>query len=161
MNAIDFLNEQHDLVDELFAKIHRARTTDAKTALFEQLGDALAIHATIEEKLFYPAVKARRTEEILLEALEEHLAIKRVLADLLEIDATDESFDAKMEVLQEQVEHHVEEEKSELFPKVEKLFDATSLDQLGEQLEAMADALEGNDARLGVPSEIGEAAPLP
>src|SRR5947207_2044082 len=108
MDAIEMLDEQHDEVDALFKKYEELgeKATQSKQHLFEEIADALAIHATIEEKDFYPAVKAKRTEDILLESLEEHLAIKRVIADLLKLDPSDETFDAKVKVLNEQVEHH-------------------------------------------------------
>src|SRR3954466_5751849 len=121
MSAIDLLESQHREVEKLFSQIEKAKDGAKKTELFEEIADKLAIHAAIEEHHFYPAVKEKRTEDILLESLEEHLGIKRVLADLLDIDASDESFDAKIKVLKEQVEHHVEEEENDLFPKVKKV----------------------------------------
>ena len=123
MNAIDLLKSQHREVAKLFSKLEKASKAADKTELFEEIADKLAVHAAIEEHHFYPAVKAKRTEDILLESLEEHLGIKRVIADLLEVSAEDETFDAKAKVLKEQVEHHVEVEESDLFPKVKRLFD--------------------------------------
>src|SRR5689334_10550569 len=113
VNAIDMLDEQHDQVDELFEELDQLDDEDGgqKENLFATLADKLAIHATIEERHFYPAVKAKATEDILLESLEEHLAIKRVLADLLGLDVDDDRWQAKLEVLREEVEHHVEEER--------------------------------------------------
>ncbi len=121
MNAIDLIKEQHDEVEELFEQLEDA-DGDEKQELFNRIGDALAVHCAIEEQHFYPAVRASRTEDILLESLEEHLQVKRLLADLLDLDVDDETFDAKCQVLQEEVEHHVEEEETELLPKVQKLF---------------------------------------
>lgn len=161
MNAIDLLNQQHDDVDALFAKVPSATSSTAKEALFVKIADALAMHVTIEEKIFYPAVLAKRTEDILLESLEEHLGIKRVIADLLKTAPTDETFDAKFKVLREQNEHHVEEEKTDLFPKVKKLFDTPLLDALGQELETLYSKLEGTDARLRIPREIQKSTPLP
>ena len=89
MNAIDLLESQHREVAKLFPRIEKAASPAAKEALFAEIADKLAVHAAIEEHHFYPAVKAKRTEDILLEALEEHLGIKRVLADLLETEASD------------------------------------------------------------------------
>jgi iron-sulfur cluster repair protein YtfE (RIC family) len=125
------------------------------------VADALAIHATIEEHHFYPAVRAKRTEDILLEALEEHLAIKRVLSDLLDLEVEDETFDAKLKVLKEEVEHHVEEEEQDLFPKVKKLLDAGELDSIATAMQEEQKELEkkGNP-RDAVPSETDKAAPL-
>ena len=99
MNAIELLKSQHRAVEKLFTQIDSAKTAAAKQKLFVQIADSLAVHATIEEHQFYPTVRAKRTEDILLEALEEHVGIKRVLADLLETEAKDPTFDAKIKVL--------------------------------------------------------------
>jgi len=160
MNAIDLLKSQHHEVSKLFSQIEKA-PTEEKTELFEEIADKLAVHAAIEEHHFYPAVKAKRTEDILLESLEEHLGIKRVIADLLEVDAEDETFDAKVKVLKEQVEHHVEEEESDLFPKVKKLFDKEQLEAIGQEMSAeQAELEEKGDPRQAVPAETGHPASL-
>jgi hemerythrin superfamily protein len=161
MNAVDLLESQHREVEALFSKIEKATTNSAKAKLFAQIADALAMHATIEEHQFYPAVRAKRTEDILLESLEEHVGIKRVIADLLAITADDETFDAKIKVLKEQVEHHVKEEEDDLFPKSRKVLDAKELEALGAALADEKDAIEkqGN-ARKAVPAETGRAATL-
>src|SRR5438309_872588 len=98
MNAIEMLEAQHRQVEQLFSRIENAQGEE-KWRLFLEVADALAIHATIEERHFYPAVKEKRTEDILLEALEEHLTVKRTLADLLRTEIGDETFDAKLKVL--------------------------------------------------------------
>ena len=117
MNAIALLKSQHRKVEALFSKIEGAKDSRTKQKLFGELADNLAGHATIEEHHFYPAVRAKRTEDILLESLEEHLGIKRVLADLLKLDAKDETYDAELTVLKEQVEHHVGEEEKGSVPE--------------------------------------------
>jgi hemerythrin superfamily protein len=161
MNAVDLLLSQHRAVEKLFSKIESAKDPGKRETLFEEIADSLAMHAAIEEHQFYPAVKAKRTEDILLESLEEHLGIKRVLADLLKIDSKDETFDAKIKVLKEQVEHHVEEEETDLFPKVRKLFDAETLEALGQEMSAEQSELEAaGEPRRSIPAETEEAAPL-
>src|SRR5687768_12693556 len=119
MNAIELLESQHREVEKLFEMIEAA-DGEKKMELLGELADTLAAHATIEEKIFYPRTLAARTEELLREAVEEHLSVKRVLADLLETSEGDENLDARIKVLKEQVEHHVEEEEGELFPKVKR-----------------------------------------
>jgi hemerythrin superfamily protein len=161
MSAIDMLESQHREVEDLFEQLTDAETPDEKREIFETLADSLAVHATIEERDFYPAVKAQRTEDVLLESLEEHLGIKRALADLLGLAADDETFDAKVKVLEELVEHHVEEEEKDLFPKVRKLFDAATLDALEHEMTATEeDLLAKGDPRNMVPGETDVAAPL-
>src|SRR5678815_5998545 len=115
MNAIDMLKHQHREVEALFKQLHKAKAGEPRQKLFERIADALAVHAAIEEKHFYPAVKEKTTEEILLESVEEHLAIKRVIADVLRTDAADETFAAKIKVLEDEITHHVEEEGLFLF----------------------------------------------
>jgi hemerythrin superfamily protein len=161
MNAIELLESQHREVEKLFSKIEKAATTREKGKLFAQLADDLAMHASIEEHQFYPAVRAKRTEDILLESLEEHVGIKRVLADLLAISADDETFGAKIKVLKEQVEHHVKEEETDLFPKSKKVLDAKEMAALGASLQDERRQIEerGN-ARKGVPAETSHAATL-
>ena len=160
MDAIELLESQHEEVKELFEKCEKA-SGEAKRQLFEKIADALAVHAAIEEKHFYPATKSARTEELLQEAVEEHLSVKRIIADLLEMDPAEAQFDAKITVLQEQVEHHVEEEEGDLFPKVRKMVDKEALFDLGVVMEDMANDLKaGGSPRDAVPAETGEAAPI-
>jgi hemerythrin superfamily protein len=160
MNAIDLLKMQHREVEKLFKKIETAGP-DEKEKLFDELADSLAVHASIEEQHFYPATKDSRTEELLQEAVEEHLSVKRIIADMLEMEPDDAQFDAKVKVLQEQVEHHVEEEETELFPKVQKLHSKDELEDLGVLMEQTAEELKEQGApRMEVPKETGTAAPL-
>jgi len=161
MDAIELLESQHREVEEIFSQIEDADDPATKNDLFEELADKLAIHAAIEEHHFYPAVKAKRTEDILLESLEEHLGIKRVLADLLKIDADDETFDAKIKVLKETVSHHVEEEETDLFPKVRKLFDKERREALGQEMSAeQAELEDAGNARDQVPAETDQPATI-
>jgi hemerythrin superfamily protein len=160
VNAIDLLKQQHREVEKLFKKMEKAGP-DEKEKLFDELADSLAVHAAIEEQHFYPATKDARTEELLQEAVEEHLSVKRIIADLLEMEPDDPQFDAKITVLQEQVEHHVEEEEKELFPKVQKLHSKDELEDLGVLMEQTAEELKEQGApRMEVPKETGSAAPL-
>jgi hemerythrin superfamily protein len=161
MNAIDLLKSQHREVEKLFSKCEGAKDKATQQRTFETIADKLAVHAAIEEHHFYPAVREKRTEDILLESLEEHLAMKRVLADMLEIDSSDETFDAKLKVLKELVEHHVEEEESDLFPKVNKLLNKDDLDALAQEMMAEQTELEEEgEPRNKVPSETEEAATI-
>ncbi len=161
MNAITLLTEQHDEVDQLFAQIEASDDADTKATLFEELADKLAAHAKIEEAQFYPAVMAKQTKDLLVESVEEHLAIKRVLADLLELDPDDDHFDAKISVLKEQVTHHArEEEEKELFPKVKKLLSSDDLEALGAEMSRQFEELLEGDPRLAVPGETAKAAEI-
>ena len=160
MNAIDLLEKQHREVEQLFKKFEKAEGEEEKQSLFEEIGDKLAVHAGIEEKHFYPATKTARTEDELREAVEEHLSVKRIIADLLEMEPSNPQFEPKVLVLKEQVEHHVEEEEEELFPKVKKMLSRDELDDLGTVMEDLAQELEAGTPRESVPAETGSAAPL-
>jgi hemerythrin superfamily protein len=159
MSAIDMLESQHREVEKLFAAFEKA-SGGKKREIFLQIADKLAVHATIEERHFYPAAKDDQTEELLEESVEEHLSVKRLLADMLDVE-DDETLEAKMTVLKEQIEHHVEEEEKELFPQVKKRLDATTLDALEQEMTATQEELlsEGNP-RDNIPDETAEAAPI-
>jgi hemerythrin superfamily protein len=131
-----------------------------RAPLLDEVADALAAHVALEEEHFYPAVRARRTEDILLESLEEHLSLKRVMSDLLAMETSDERWEAKMHVLKEQAEHHHEEEEEHLFPKVEKLFDASQLEELGATMTAALAKLHAEHPRDRVFRGTREAATL-
>jgi hemerythrin superfamily protein len=161
MNAIKLLKQQHREVEALFKQLEKARSARPRLKAFEQIADKLAVHATIEEKHFYPSAKRKATEEMLLEAVEEHLGVKRVIADMLELEADDPTFEAKAKVLKDLVEHHVEEEEETLFPKIEKLIKPDELAAIGEDMVAtMQDLLENGNPRDVVPSETEHAASL-
>jgi hemerythrin superfamily protein len=161
MSAIDMLEADHREVEDLFEEFESAESAAQKRAIFEELADKLAVHAAIEEKHFYPAAKSKGTEALLLEAAEEHLSAKRLIADLLALDASDDTFDAKVKVLEEQIEHHVEEEEGELFPKVKKLLGGEALDALEQEMTATREELLATgDPRDNVPAETDTAAPV-
>lgn len=161
MSAIRLLEDQHDEVDRLIEALAKGRSIELKEDRFAELADKLAAHAAIEERLFYPAVLARKTEEILLESVEEHLSIKRILADMLDLDVSDERFDAKLSVLKEQLDHHAHgEEEKDLFPKVKKAFTDEELAALGGEMALLYQALLEDQPRRHLPAEAKEAASL-
>jgi len=135
-DALTLLAEDHEQVRSLFEQYDelgiRAHAGKQKLAL--QICEELTRHATIEEDIFYPAVRkaAKASGDLVDEAIVEHAAAKDLIAQLMQMDAGDDLFDAKVRVLGEQVMHHVEEEENEMFPKVRN----TKLDlmELGMQL---------------------------
>ena len=157
MEATKLLMQQHEEVKGLFKQFEAAEEDPAKQELFERIADDFAAHGEIEEKIFYPAVYVGKLKDKLQEAVEEHLAAKRVVADLLDMEPSDEQFDAKMKVLKELIEHHVEEEEGELFPLVRQNFAREELDALGEQMEQMFAQLQEDEPREQIPSETDHA----
>jgi hemerythrin superfamily protein len=136
MDAMSLLKRQHKEVKGLFKKIEKASRANERRQLLDQIATALEGHTTIEEEMFYPAVRelgTKKGEEMVNEAFEEHHVVKLVLAELPKVDVEDERFEAKMTVLSELVEHHVEEEEKEMF-KLAKRIGEDELDELGERM---------------------------
>jgi hemerythrin superfamily protein len=124
------------MLEERFDAAIGAADPRERAALVAEAGDHLAVHIAAEEEEFYPAVKARRTEDILLESLEEHLSLKRLLADLLDLVPDDATYEAKLKVLREQAVHHHGEEEDHLFPRVRKCLEPHELETLGRAMLA-------------------------
>jgi hemerythrin superfamily protein len=162
MDAIKFLDEQHREIEDLFDQVTKATTAQQRQRSFERIADALAVHATIEEKIFYPSVRAASTNDLLIEATEEHLAAKRLIADLIALPASDPHYAAKLNVLCTEIQHHIKEERRALFPKVKKLFEKEQLSSLGEALAVMTEELraQARAPRYRVPDETTQAAEL-
>ena len=161
MNAIEMLKQDHRLVEELFEAIEEADDASEREELFGELADALALHAALEENIFYPACKSEDTEDQLLEALQEHLQAKRLLADLLDMDPMNEVFMAKISVLKEAIRHHVEEEERELMPAASRLLGDDMLMALGNEMIVRRVELEMmGEPRRQIPSQIEEAPAL-
>lgn len=143
MNAIELLKQQHREVEELFDKLEQSERPEQKKPLFRELAAKLVGHDGIERQIFYPACEeAMGLNDDLGEALVEHGVVEFSLyqADQA-LGAPD--FDFKVKVLKEVLSHHIEEEETEFFPKVQKALGDEKLDSLGEELtEAFEDALE-------------------
>jgi hemerythrin superfamily protein len=141
MDAITLLRDDHKKVEQLFRRFEKAGDAAyvEKRDVVDRLTEALAVHAAVEEQLFYPVVRATvpGTEGIALESLEEHHIVKWVLSELDAMAPQDERFDAKVAVLIENVRHHVREEEDDLFPRVRDELGRNALNDLG---DAMAEA---------------------
>ena len=142
MNAVQLIKQDHKAVKGLFRKFERASGAE-KQKLGQQIITELSVHATLEEELIYPALRAQdeRTTDQVLEALEEHHVAKATCAELDKMRVDDERYEAKMTVLRESVEHHIEEEEGELLPKLERLFPAELLEAMGQEMMAMKTAM--------------------
>jgi hemerythrin-like domain-containing protein len=139
-NAIEMLKEDHRKVKELFEEFEHAQQDQVKEHIVENTVHELEIHATLEEEIFYPAAEEEIGEkESIDEAREEHHVVKLLIGELKKMSADDERYDAKYTVLAENVKHHIEEEESELFPKLEGKLDA---EELGAQMETRKKQLQ-------------------
>src|SRR5687768_7243340 len=148
MKATALLTKQHHTVARLFKAIEAAQADDDKETLFKELASNLVAHDGIERQIFYPACKdAMGLNEDLGEALVEHGVIEFLLYQANEALGTYD-FAFKCKVLREMVEHHVQEEQEEFFPKAEKAISESNLEALGEEMaEAFEDAL-GEDFQI-------------
>jgi hemerythrin superfamily protein len=139
MDAITTLKNDHRTVERLFRRFEGAgeRAYATKREVVDRIIEELSVHAAIEEQVFYPVVRATvpGTESVTLESLEEHHIVKWQLSELESLSPDDERFDAKVTVLIENVRHHVEEEESDLFPKVRDELGRNALNDLGDALE--------------------------
>jgi hypothetical protein len=161
LDAVEFLIEQHRAMEALLADAAERIARGSPGNCFAEAADHLTVHIKSEEEIFYPAVNAARTEDSLLESLEEHLSLKRLLADLMALDPADKTFEAKFKVLKEQTEHHHKEEEEHLFPEVRKLLDRGQLAALGREMMVLQDELcEQRAPRAAVLRETAAAAPL-
>lgn len=138
MNAFTLLKADHKKVAGILAKIDETTERGVKTReeLFTQLKNELDTHTRIEETIFYPALEdADETRDITLEAYEEHNVVKTLLAELESLDKDKEEWTAKFTVLKENIEHHVEEEEGEMFPRARKVLGEEGTETLGTRME--------------------------
>ncbi|HZN12113.1 MAG TPA: hemerythrin domain-containing protein [Blastocatellia bacterium] len=148
MDAIELLKKDHRKVSELFKQAEAAEGEARKEQLFEKIKTELETHTHIEETVFYPALERHEElKDLVLEAYEEHKQVKTLIREIGQLVEGSEKFDAKLKVMGENVEHHVEEEEEEMFPKVRKLMSATQLGQLGKELEEAKQSFAKSSAR--------------
>jgi iron-sulfur cluster repair protein YtfE (RIC family) len=113
----------------------KATEEDEHKELFEKIKMELDAHTHIEEKIFYPRLKEEEElEDITLEGIEEHHQAKMFLRELASLSDDSGKFEPKLKVLMEDIEHHVQEEEGEMFPKVEKIITAAELEELGKRM---------------------------
>lgn len=152
-DAIALLKADHRTVEELFEKFEKASGDGRKQTLAEQICLELSVHAQIEEEIFYPACEGKVEDDLLKESYVEHDGAKVLIAEILKGGPSDEFYDAKVKVLQEEIEHHVEEEEKRmegLFAQARKA--ELDMDALGQQLAARKSELTEQFTATGVPT---------
>jgi len=146
------LHNDHRKVDKLFKDLEMTTTRgpSRRQEIFAEIDEALCMHADFEEKEVYPLIaESKSAKNIALEAVEEHLQLRRLLAELRDLDPQDERWMAKAQVLMEDVRHHVEEEEGEAFPEVRTSAGAETLRRLGEGYQVlMGQAQQKAESRL-------------
>ena len=134
-DAVALLKKDHDEVEQLFKDFEKASGEGRKEKLAREICRQLTVHATIEEEIFYPACEGKVEEGLLKESYVEHDAAKLLIAEIEAGGPSDEFYDAKVKVLSEEIDHHVEEEEKRmegLFAQAKKA--GLDMDALGEQL---------------------------
>jgi hemerythrin superfamily protein len=152
MDAIALLKQDHRKVEDLFAQFEKASGDGRKQKLAEEICLELAVHATIEEEIFYPACDGKVEDDLLKEAYVEHDGAKLLIAEILAGAPSDEFYDSKVTVLQEQIEHHVQEEEKRmegLFSQAKKA--GLDMDALGAELAARKQELTVEYQSSGIP----------
>jgi hemerythrin superfamily protein len=155
MNVIELLKKDHRNVSELFAAYETAKDDGeegSRQEIAREICLELTAHAKVEEELFYPAVDAKSsgdedTQEKVKEADEEHRLVKALVGEIQDMDEDDDNFDAKVKVLKDVVDHHVEEEEGELMPKAKKLLTPAELEEMGTEAEARKEKLKAKTGK--------------
>lgn len=148
-DAISMLKEDHKKVKEMLSQLEKTSERGAKTRerLMKQIETEIKIHSQLEEELFYPAfmeaAEKRDDEKMFHEASEEHHVVDMVLPEVNETEFDSVEFAAKAKVLKDLVEHHIEEEEKQMFPRAKKSLDTEQLKDLGQQIERRKMELQG------------------
>ncbi|MBI4836677.1 MAG: hemerythrin domain-containing protein [Candidatus Abawacabacteria bacterium] len=145
MSIFTLLKADHRKIERLF---ERLRSMDlslytARHNLFQKFKEELTLHSHAEEKFFYPVLKNMvRSHTLALEAYEQHHAVQMLLHELTQSHDPEEVWEAKLEVLAEQVLHHIHEEEHGLFPLAEKALNNDQLQNIAEQIQTWRKQVE-------------------
>ena len=137
MDAISLLKDDHEKVKKMLADGEETteRAEKTRTEVFAKIKEEMLIHERIEEEIFYPALKQHpKAKEIVLEGFEEHHVVDEIMGELEATDVTDEQWGAKFKVMKENIEHHIEEEESEMFKQARQVFSSEELEELGARM---------------------------
>jgi hemerythrin-like domain-containing protein len=139
VNAVTMLEEEHVVLKRLLRDLEPTteRAVKTRAELIRRIRDALVAHETIEEEIFYPALKQHpKAKDIVLEGYEEHGVVDLLMGELLTLAVDDETWGAKAKVMTENIEHHIEEEEEDMFVKARQVFSRAELSELGEAMAA-------------------------
>jgi hypothetical protein len=151
-DALQLLAQDHRKVEELFEKFEKASGAEQKQTIVQQICTELKVHSMIEEEIYYPAIRGKVQDDDLDEAYVEHDGAKVLINELEASEPNEEFYDAKVKVLQEQIEHHVKEEEKQQ----DNLFQQTRAAQV--DLKALGERMAARKAEL---MELAESGGLP
>ena len=137
MNAFDLIKTDHDKLKDLLEEALDTDEPRERVDLLHQIRNELMAHERMEEDIFYPALREyAKAKDIVLEGYEEHHVIDMILDELLDVPEDSEQWKPKLKVLQENIEHHIEEEEGEMFKKAKRAFEKEQLEELGAKMQA-------------------------
>jgi hemerythrin-like domain-containing protein len=145
VNALRLLEDEHRSLEKILEQLDATSEEDVddRARLFRRFTDDVQAHEIIEEKILYPALKDHpNAKEIVLEGYEEHHVVDVILSELDGVAFDDETWAAKFSVMKENIEHHVEEEEEDMFPKAEKILGSAELEEMGDRMQARKRELE-------------------
>ena len=145
MNALDLIKEDHKRLKKLLEQTLEAEGGEREERM-DHLRTELVAHERIEEEVLYPRLRdEKKTRESVLEGYEEHHVADVILDELLDVPPETDLWKAKVKVLKENVEHHMDEEESELFKKAKAVLDRDELNRLGDRMEEIKRSAEDSD----------------
>lgn len=139
MNAIELLKQDHQEAMGMMDQILTADKGDRSAKqMFTELKAALTLHTQMEEQVFYPALENHdETSDMIQEAYGEHQEVDELLAELSTLAPSNDEFMDKLTEMRDAIEHHVEEEENEMFPKAEQILGQARLQEMGRQMQQM------------------------
>jgi hemerythrin superfamily protein len=139
VDALEVMKDDHNKLKKLFDDALENDDVSARAGLLHQIRSELIAHERMEEDVFYPALRSggEKAREIMLEGFEEHLVIDVILDELLEVPEEADQWKAKLKVLKENLEHHIEEEEGELFRRAKQALGQETLEELGRKMQQL------------------------
>ena len=143
MDGFELLKQDHDKVKRLCNELVDETSEQAlerRKQLFAEIEGEIKLHEECEEKVLYPTLRAHpKLKDIVLEGYQEHHVVDLIMGELRNLSPTDESWGAKAKVMQESLEHHIEEEEEKMFPKARKELSKADIEELGRAMQAIKD----------------------
>lgn len=160
-DAISMLKADHRKVEALFREFESTDDEEQLETLADEIVQELKVHAELEERIFYPAVRAafgEKDSELVMEAVLEHGSMKMLIRNIEEASSGDELFKPSVKVLKEYVQHHVKEEENEMFPKASRA--DLDLEALGAEMAELKESMTaGTDGIARIPGELERLRP--
>ncbi|HVM34660.1 MAG TPA: hemerythrin domain-containing protein [Actinomycetota bacterium] len=139
MDPLKMLEDDHETVKKILGDLEDTteRAVKSRTELFGRLEREMRVHEVLEEEILYPALKEHdKAKDLALEGYEEHHVVDTIMGEMRDVSVEDETWTAKFSVMKENIEHHIEEEEGEMFPKAREIFSADELEEMGERMAA-------------------------